>query len=135
LNDDQWLFLEQLEPMLIMLFLVSEHISKSKFPLIHQVIPLFDSLINKFEDFISNEDLFPGVRAAAICGQTIICKYYSKMDDLIMYRMAMMMHPAYKMEYFQEKEWEPEWIDKCYNIVWSVWKQHYKPAAVAVVPK
>ncbi len=46
-----------------------------------------------------------------------------------------MMHPAYKMEYFREKEWEPEWIDKCYNIVRSVWKQHYKLAAAAVAPK
>ncbi|PBK60315.1 hypothetical protein ARMSODRAFT_898268 [Armillaria solidipes] len=123
-----------------MLFLASEHMSKSKFPLIHQVIPLFDSLINKFEDFISNENLFAGVQAAAIHGQAAICKYYSKTDDLIMYRMVMsnvivVMHPAYKMEYFQEKEWEPEWIDKCYDIVWSVWKQHYKLAAAAVAPK
>ncbi len=105
LDNDQWLFLEQLEPMLIvhprlpifrlllimrqMLFLASEHMLKSKFLLIHQVIPLFDSLINKFEDFISNEDLFAGVRAAAIHGRAVICKYYSKTDDSIMYRMAM----------------------------------------------
>ncbi len=39
------------------------------------------------------------------------------------------------MEYFREKEWEPEWIDKCYDIVQSVWKQHYKPAAAAIAPK
>ncbi|PBL03911.1 hypothetical protein ARMGADRAFT_910735, partial [Armillaria gallica] len=78
LDNDQWLFLEQLEPMLIMLFLASEHMSKSKFPLIHEVIPLFDSFINKFEDFISDKDLFAGVRAAAVCGWAVICKYYSK---------------------------------------------------------
>ncbi len=101
-----------------MLSVATEHMSLSKFPLVHEVIPLFDSLINKFEVFITNEDLFPGVRAAAICGRTVICKYYSKTDNSIIYRMAMskcyfsfrplanvffsiaVMHPAYKLEYF-----------------------------------
>ena len=72
-----------------MLALATKRMSESKVPLIHEVIPLFDSLINRFEEFIGNEDLFPGVHAAAIRGRAVLCKYYSKTDDSIMYRMAM----------------------------------------------
>ncbi len=66
-----------------MLSVATEHMSQSKFPLAHEVIPLFDSLINKFEVYITNEDLFPGVRAAAIRGHGVIYKYYSKKEDSI----------------------------------------------------
>lgn len=77
-----------------MLALATEHMSKSKIPLIHEVIPLFDSLISKFENFITDEDLFPGVWAAAIWGHAVLCKYYSKIDDSIMYCMAMSKSPS-----------------------------------------
>ncbi len=40
--------------------------SKSGVPLIHEVIPMFDNMIDKLDKLITNERLFPGVRAAAI---------------------------------------------------------------------
>ncbi len=74
-----------------MLSVASEHMSSSGVPLLHEVIPLFDLLIGKFEATITNTDLFPGVRAAAIHGHAVLCKYYSKTDDSYMYRMSMSM--------------------------------------------
>ncbi len=74
-----------------MLSVASERMSSSGVPLLHEVIPLFDLLISKFEDIIVNTDLFPGVHAAAIRGHAILCKYYLKTDDSYMYRMAMSM--------------------------------------------
>ncbi|PBK91899.1 hypothetical protein ARMGADRAFT_896474, partial [Armillaria gallica] len=87
----EWQFIEELWPMLVMLSVASERMSSSRVPLLHEVIPLFDLLISKFEDIIVNTDLFPGIQAAAICGCTVLCKYYSKTDDSYMYRMAMSM--------------------------------------------
>ncbi|SJL16081.1 uncharacterized protein ARMOST_19597 [Armillaria ostoyae] len=130
----EWQFIEQLRPMLMMLSVASERISSSGVPLLHEVIPLFDLLISKFEDIIIDTDLFPGVRAATIHGHAVLCKYYSKTDDSYMYRMSMIMHPAHKMSYFRNQKWEPEWIDRCYAIVHEIWNEHYKPSLVTRAP-
>ncbi len=56
--------------------------------------------------------------------------------DILLFHPVIVMHPCYKLDYFREHEWEPEWIDRCYEIVWDVWKKHYKPhAAVIVMPE
>ncbi len=78
-----------------MLSVASKWMSSSGVPLLHEVIPLFDLLISKFEDIIINTDLFPGVQAAAICGCAVLCKYYSKTDDSYMYCMSMSMSRLY----------------------------------------
>ncbi|SJK96756.1 uncharacterized protein ARMOST_00001 [Armillaria ostoyae] len=127
LNDEEWLFLVQLKPILLMLASATLQMSQSGVPLIHQVIPMFDEMISQLEDIIMDHKLFPGVRAAAIRARAVLCKYYSKTDDSYMYRMALMMHPAYKIEYFHEQNWEPEWVDRCFEIVREVWNKHYKP--------
>ncbi|KAK0430951.1 hypothetical protein EV421DRAFT_1720996, partial [Armillaria borealis] len=38
------------------------------------------------------------------------------------------MHPSFKMEYFHDQKWEPEWIECCFKIVCGIWNKHYKPA-------
>lgn len=63
--------------------------SESGVPLIHEVILMFDDMIDKLDKLITNERLLPGVRAAAIRARQVLCKYYSKTDDSYMYRMAM----------------------------------------------
>ncbi|SJL16303.1 uncharacterized protein ARMOST_19823 [Armillaria ostoyae] len=43
--------------------------------------------------------------------------------------MAMIMHPSFKIEYFHDQKWEPEWIEWCFEIVHEIWNKHYKPAS------
>ncbi len=50
---------------------------------------MFDEMISRLEDIITNIKLFPGMRATAIRACAVLCKYYSKMDDSYMYQMAM----------------------------------------------
>ncbi len=45
------------------------------------------------------------------------------------------MHPGHKMSYFREQKWEPEWIDRCYDIVHEIWNEQYKPAPVTRMPE
>ncbi|PBK66579.1 hypothetical protein ARMSODRAFT_890414, partial [Armillaria solidipes] len=89
LDDDEWTFLEQLKPILLMLASATLQMSQSGVPLIHEVIPMFDEMISQLEDVITDIKLFPGVRATAIRARAVLCKYYSKTDDSYMYRMAM----------------------------------------------
>lgn len=53
------------------------------------MIPLFDILTRKLDEFIDNEKLHPVVRTAAARGRTMLNKYYGLSDDSIMYRIAM----------------------------------------------
>ena len=71
-------------------FLLStKRISRSRIPLLHEVIPIMDILTNLLNDAVSNTSLHIAVRAVAARGRVILDKYYAKTDDSIMYRMAM----------------------------------------------
>jgi hypothetical protein len=39
-------------------------------------------------------------------------RYYSLTDGSTVYRIAMVLHPGLKLEYFRQHSWEQDWIDK-----------------------
>ena len=63
--------------------------SQSTVPLLHQGIPLFNGITCALDYYISNEDHAPTVRMAAVCGRTMLNKYYRLSDDSIVYHIAM----------------------------------------------
>jgi hypothetical protein len=63
--------------------------SQSKVLLLHEVIPLIDTITRTLEKAITDHSLYPAVRTSAAKGLAILNKYYSKTDDSIMYRCAM----------------------------------------------
>ena len=65
-----------------------KEISKSKIPLIHQVIPIFDIITTALEDNISNTSLPLVVRHATLRGMLMLNKYYAQTDDSVVYRVA-----------------------------------------------
>jgi hypothetical protein len=58
-------------------------------PTLHEVIPLIDNLNTYLEECADNLVLHASVRSGAAGGLVILDKYYAKMDDSIMYRLAM----------------------------------------------
>jgi len=69
--------------------LATKEISKSKTPLVHQVIPIFDIITTALEDNIENNMLPLVIRHAVLRGYLMLNKYYSLMDDSVVYRVAM----------------------------------------------
>ena len=69
--------------------LATKKISKSKIPLIHQVIPIFDIITTALEDNINKHMLPPVVRHAALQGYLMLNKYYSLTDESVVYQIAM----------------------------------------------
>jgi hypothetical protein len=124
--------------------------SQSKVPLLHEVIPLIDTITRTLEKAVTNRELYPAVRASAAKGLSVLNKYYSKTDESIMYRCAMseflssiaclililcqVFHPRYKLTYFREAKWPSEWIDTAVSIVREQWEEHYKPRASSAMP-
>jgi hypothetical protein len=39
---------------------------------------------------------------------------------------AIVLHPGLKLEYFQQKEWEEEWIDNAENLAYEVYVAQYE---------
>ena len=72
--------------------LATKEISKSKTPLIHQVIPIFDIITTALEDSINNNALPLVVQHAALRGYFMLInnnlKYYSLMDESVVFCVA-----------------------------------------------
>lgn len=121
--------------------------STNKHALVHEVIPYMDILTEHLAHFKDDHALTPVVRAGASRGIEVINRYYSKTDHSVVYRIAMselsaviacgshidvhyllVLHPAYKTQYFADHEWEPEWTEEALRLVREEWTKHYKPA-------
>lgn len=107
--------------------LASQHMCQSAVPLLHEVIPIMDLLVDKLEAFIDDKSLHAVIHAAAARSRVVVLKYYSKTDASRMYRIAMILHPRFKMSYFRSRGWEAEWITTAIDMVETEWKKHYQP--------
>ncbi|GLB40082.1 putative protein dimerization activity [Lyophyllum shimeji] len=126
LSEKEWQLLDELYPLLEAFLRATQHISTNKVALIHEVIPIIDIITGFLEDYITNTSLLPAVRAAASRGLAMINKYYSKTDDSVVYRIAMVMHPRCKTAYFTKQNWPMTWIDTAIELARAEWEK-YKP--------
>ncbi|KAL1947002.1 hypothetical protein VTO73DRAFT_13963 [Trametes versicolor] len=126
LSDEEWVALQQLHDLLDPFLFATKEISTSGRTLVHQVIPYIDVLTSHVDNFKKDDALLPAIRAAAQRGRVILDKYYSLTDDSIVYRIAMILHPRYKMQYFRDQDWEEEWIAVAVDLVRSEWTTYYK---------
>ncbi|KAJ3516930.1 hypothetical protein NMY22_g14084 [Coprinellus aureogranulatus] len=85
-----------------------------------------DTLTTFFDETIDDATLHPTVRHAALRGVRMLNKYYSKTDESNVYRIAMMLHPHYKLDYFTKAGWETEWIAEARRLITTEWLEHYK---------
>lgn len=66
-------------------------------------------------------------------GQKKLDRYYSLTDSSAIYRIAMVLHPGMKLEYFRQNEWEEEWIEQAENMVREEYIASYEKLEVAPV--
>ena len=112
----------------------------------HEVIPYMDILTEHLARFKDDRVLHPVVHAASERGIEVINRYYSKTDQSVVYRIAMsascdlpsikdseltlsilVLHPAYKTQYFTEHDWLPDWTEEALRLVREEWTKYYKP--------
>lgn len=79
-----------IHPAYLQVFLfATKKISHSAVPLIHEVIPIFDTITTVLDKFIDNKKINPSIRVAAYLGSLIMNKYYSLTDESTVYRIGM----------------------------------------------
>ena len=55
-------------------------------------------------------------------------RYYSLTDSSNTYRIAMVLHPGMKLEYFHNQKWEEEWIEQAETLVREEYTTKYEKA-------
>ncbi|KAJ7144096.1 hypothetical protein C8R44DRAFT_585710, partial [Mycena epipterygia] len=55
--------------------------------------------------------LHPSIKSALKLVKATLNKYYSHTDSSNIYRIAMVLHPNYKLDYFHACKWEKAWIE------------------------
>ncbi|KAJ3971457.1 hypothetical protein EV361DRAFT_219428 [Lentinula raphanica] len=59
----------------------------------------------------------------------VLDKYYSRTDESIMWKTAMLFHPKYRRNYFERAGWEDNWINTAVVTAREIWTTHYRVAS------
>ncbi|KAI0763411.1 hypothetical protein BC629DRAFT_1274089, partial [Irpex lacteus] len=92
------------------------------------VILIIDALTGRLTSTIADKSNLPVVCATAACGLKVLNKYYSAMDDSIMYWVAMGKPSRRRvaLDYFRCQKWKPLWLCTTKDLVREQWAKHYR---------
>ena len=61
-------------------------------------------------------------------------RYHSLIDSSNAYRIAMILHPGMKLEYFRNQSWEEDWIEQAGSLVHEEYHAKYEKEGTSVEP-
>ncbi|EKM48231.1 uncharacterized protein PHACADRAFT_33973, partial [Phanerochaete carnosa HHB-10118-sp] len=92
-----------------MIFLkATKQVLKLVAPLLHEGVPLIDTLTTHLKNVIVDSSLVKPMCAVAACGLRMLNKYYSKTNESVIYWIAI------------------NWIDEAKHVFCEQWELHYK---------
>ncbi|KAI3998135.1 hypothetical protein K525DRAFT_215035 [Schizophyllum commune Loenen D] len=123
LKAQEWRCAKQLRSVLkaTMLFF-----SRDETPNLASVIPAMDRLDRELATACVDEGLEPAIRAAANLAKKTLNWYYSLTDASETYRIAMVLHPRYKLNYFRTAGWTDKWIKAAELVTRATYAEKYQ---------
>ncbi|PLW37109.1 hypothetical protein PCANC_19013 [Puccinia coronata f. sp. avenae] len=99
---------------------------------ISDIVVFIDQITNHLSSCIYDKRAeYPAALRNACCaGIQLTNKYYTLTDCSPLYRVAMVLHPSFKDEYFKLAKWPPQWIDEAIRLTRKMWETYYKPPPV-----
>ena len=49
--------------------------------------------------------------------------------------MSLVLHPAYKTQYFVDHEWQPDWVEETLRLIREEWEKFYKPTTSEAIKR
>src|ERR1700722_769396 len=112
-------------------------------PNLATVIPAMDHIDEVLTTQATNLSLDPAIQASLGLAKKTLNRYYTLMDSLEVYRIAMgvfqllifiayclpviaVLHPRHKLAYFKSAGWEPEWIATAEEVVRAKFERSYQ---------
>lgn len=127
LQESDWKYLEQVCALLKRFDTMTTKISGSQYATIPLTIAVYNSLLDKIEDFIdTNDRLYPEICDAARLGKEKLKQYYAATDNSPIYAVATAMHPSMRFHWWSHRSWESEWQDLAKSTVRNVWLKQYE---------
>lgn len=89
------------------------------------VIPVMDIIDDALDENSKSTNYRPCIRQATTLAKATLNRYYQKTDLSNVYRIAMVLHPAHKLQYFKNAEWENDWIGTAEELVREEFNNNY----------
>ncbi|KIL58826.1 hypothetical protein M378DRAFT_85881 [Amanita muscaria Koide BX008] len=105
--------------------------SRDGIPNIATVIPAMDRIDEVLATDALDTQYSLSIQAALTMGKRTLNRYYSKTDLSEVYRIAMVLHPRHKLQYFRTAGWTKEWITTSLKIVRDRFETVYKAISSA----
>nr|GAT43317.1 predicted protein [Mycena chlorophos] len=104
-------------------------------PTLAAVIPVMDDIDEFFTEKERDIKLHRTIRASITVAKRTLNRYYSLTDGSEVYRIAMILHPRYRLSYFRDARWLEEWIVAATTLLRERFEERYnKPPAPASEP-
>lgn len=140
LTGDDWAELEQFHSLLLPLWEMTKRIegnaSDGSHGALWEVLPMMDYILEHLESTAKELQYKPDsyFKTAVDFGHLKMRSYYSRTDLTPAYRAAVVLHPALKFEYFEEKWAENKaWIEDCKTTVKAYWVDYMQQRRIAAV--
>ncbi len=91
------------------------------------IIPAMDRLTS-YLNHQTGKAYPPSLTAAMKLAHKKMNRYYSLTDSSTVYRIAMVLHPGMKLEYFRNQKWETEWVEEAERLVREEYVAKYEKA-------
>ncbi|KIL54123.1 hypothetical protein M378DRAFT_56185, partial [Amanita muscaria Koide BX008] len=101
------------------------YFSRDAIPSLTMVIPAMDHIDEVLATNIASANYSHAIRSALSVGKCTLNRYYSKTDFSETYRIAMVLHPRYKLTYFRRTNWPEEWIKTAETMVRATYDRKY----------
>ncbi|PBK66585.1 hypothetical protein ARMSODRAFT_849275, partial [Armillaria solidipes] len=80
-------------------------------PTLATVIPAMDVINMVFAmAAVNNIKFLAPIHASLLVAKGMLNHYYQLTDDSDVYRIAIVLHPVHKLDYFEQVKWEHAWI-------------------------
>ncbi|KAI0665687.1 hypothetical protein C8Q78DRAFT_956941, partial [Trametes maxima] len=110
LSPDEWTIITELCDVLKIFKDATLYFSRDT-PNLAMVIPAMDHIDNVLTDATrASSSLSPPISAVLRLAKKTLNRYYTKTDLSATYRMAMMLHPSHKLQYFENTGWPARWL-------------------------
>ncbi|KAK2465179.1 hypothetical protein APHAL10511_002810, partial [Amanita phalloides] len=124
LTEHKWEIMKQLWDSLWIIKIVTLEFS-TDMPCLAIVIPAMDQMHDKLTTMAENMTYSPVLHTVLALGQKLLNKYYSLTNDSELYCITIVLHPQYKLCYFEKLNWDPEWIKTAEQIIKDEFKHSY----------
>ena len=132
LDEEEWLIVEDLVSILLQYKNATIFFSQD-LASVAAVIPAMDRLNDSLNQR-TGKAYHPSIVMAMKLAQKKMDRYYSLTDSSNVYRIAMVLHPGMKLEYFHNQRWQEEWIEEASSLVREEYHAKYEKETNTVEP-